>query len=176
MKNLSTIVSKNIHSYATKKDTVSIIAESINSSLEENAQNVSEKISYYIKRALEEIANNIQDINFDLNNILTADNAEIVDITTDEKNITYVYITKQIKLEDMREMNKVREALKAITISSKFSKYVSLSVEGNSENLVLKVKLVLPQAYVNSIGGEDYKKRNSAVDKAVKKLVESSLD
>ena len=161
-----------------------MVANSVSESVEKFAPVTDaiagDKIQYYLERACQELSNNIQDINFEMGNALTGESSEITNITTDDTNVTRVTFTKQYKVKQPRDIQtliaKAKNAIAAIRISSKFGKYITFTVAVEDDSIIITAVLILPAAYVDSIGGSDFIKRNNVVTKEVRKIIEANLN
>lgn len=180
---LTSVVAKNISDSMEKregkKDLSKRVASCIMAALDPEQQQQEEdanRASYYIGRALQEVADTVRDTNFELGGILTADKPDITNITTDESGITKVYVTVPFKIDDVRNIAKARNSLSNCTIGAKFAKYIAINVSPTTDSVALNIILTLPPTYVEQIGGADYKKRAANVDKEMRKQIEDNLD
>ena len=180
---LSSIVGSAINSSVNKEAYNKKMAKMVASEVEESMQisvpqvgETPERVQYYLERAVQEVSNALADINFELSNILMGEEHEILDITSDSAGTTQVVVLKPFKIEDIRDISNAKNALSKLKIGEKFAKYVAVEVTPNSDLLAVKLTISLPKEYVDYIGGDDYRKRAAAVDKAISKTIDTFLD
>jgi hypothetical protein len=187
-KNLATTVTAKVTASVKEASDTNLLSTMIANSVSDSVEKFTpvtdaatgDKIQYYLERACQELSNNIQDINFEMGNALSGESSEITNITTDDSDTTRVTFTKQYKVKQPRDIQaliaKAKNAIAAIRISNKFSKYITFTVAVVDDAIVITAVLLLPSTYVESIGGADFLKRNSVVTKEIRKIVEGNLN
>lgn len=166
-------ISRSVRTNSSKSRTSAMIAEAVTDTVAAKASN--DKVEYYVFRGLEDISNGIKDADFELGNILTGEKPVIDNIVTTDKGNTKVFASKCFSVSDPRDITRAREKLATIKIGDNFAKYVGVRVNNAADKVCIDIVIVLPEEYVTSIGGSDYKKRPTVIDKTVKKILDDVL-
>lgn len=166
-------VSKAVRANQSKDALSAMVAETVAETVQNEVDN--DRVEYYIYRGLEEISNGVKDANFELGGIMTSDKPVITNIVTGENGNTKVLANKCFTVTDPRDITRARERLANVTVGGNFAKYVGVRVDEATDKICLNIVISLPSKYVDSIGGDDFRKRPAVVDKAVKKLLDDVL-
>lgn len=180
-----------------------IIANSINNSIQKNHNTIENRIfnsvnkallkaeaenteildgdtvSYYIERTCEELANKIKDIQFESKNSFSYGKAVITNVTTDSENTTKVNVTQEIEVNPVQdikaEIDNLLKKFALLSLPTKFAKYIVVSSKASETGTSIELNLVfnLPKEYISAIEAEDFLKRNSIVNKEIKKLLDT---
>lgn len=188
-KMIASSITNAINEQQSKDTLATIIANEVTSAMEDHAANsgsnsstatpsaapTADQINYYLGRAAEEVNNAIRDTDFALGEILVGENPEITNIVTGDDGTTKVSAVKSFKVDDVRDVPKVIDAMSKIAVRPEFAKYIAVSMQKNPDSVIMNLTITLPKAFVDSIDGGDFKKRAALVDKAISKILDAKL-
>lgn len=139
-----------------------------------------DKVKYYIKRGVEDVATIMEDLNFDVGGNLKIDDTKLGGIALNENGSAHITIVGIVNIEDLEKISSILEATKKFSLKDAFSKYVSWSLTSKSNiSPVMKFscKISIPSEVVSTLvsgnPNENWKKAITQIEKFSKTLMKS---
>jgi hypothetical protein len=138
-----------------------------------------QKITRYMERGMEEVKNLLNDLNYELDDVLSPGSVSITTIDFDNSGASIVEINRSFDLKDSEKQMDIRTKSSQFTaLRPDFAKYITFTVRppGNmSPEVIVQIKLRLPKALVEDIVGgpanQNWSKAGKAIESFVAKLI-----
>lgn len=165
-----------------------ILAVELEESVKENSDKVAQaveevttdKMEHYIIRGIQEVSQCVEDLNYEVDGILSDKGTKINGISLSDNGSCVVKLTRTLTVTDPNKIDSVSSKSRMFSIPDRFATYVKWSIT-MPQNIMapfvtISCEVTIPSDMVSSmIGGgdpnEEYKKSIAAVEKFAKDLV-----